>query len=707
VTSLKRQAEVKPLPSSWHLARTCVILAFPIVPRLPCSPPTYLPHRTRQSPTIWRASPLDPVHRCTLRPTTMNALDRADGSNPNRHHKSSSGYSPSSSRYYRPRLVEEEEASAVAPAGRNDTTRQQDSDIQEDYLSPLVSTSRKSRLRVDSVSSRGSSVAPAALPVYPMRNHSSSRYQNRGGESHLASTSAATGSAEGGLEAWLQSQSIPSNGGSNQDSFASFAPSSRIRRMDAVDEMEMGSDAGRSIGARSAGPKINGKSSGRSNRELQKRLAIPEWDAAALDGDAAGLGGPEAQQLDNVLRWRKDSMARSATRERNDLSDLDHISPETRRRRREGAGSFSASGLSVLREGVRRPRKPNAEPSLDALLSTSMVGHDGAKLPSSRSFSGNLLAAGSSLNGARENSLSQRERERSDEVPFASPLRSFVRWFFLEGLGSTTSRGGVNADGGMVWMTLISVLVSILFKWITGLGSWSGKGSPPMYGDFEAQRHWMEITLHLPRSQWYHYDLQYWGLDYPPLTALVSQWCAQVGSVIPGLSPSLALDTSRGNEDPLLVIFMRASVLVLDLLVYTPAVLFFLSRKLQGRGRRTRAIASISVLLQPATILIDYGHFQYNTIMLGLSATAFAFLYTSLPNPEPSPHASSSVKVSEEGQRRMSSLSRKISYEYMAAAVCFSLSLGFKQMALYFAPAVFAVMLGRCWGLARIKFERG
>lgn len=38
-------------------------------------------------------------------------------------------------------------------------------------------------------------------------------------------------------------------------------------------------------------------------------------------------------------------------------------------------------------------------------------------------------------------------------------------------------------------------------------------------GDYEAQRHWMEITLHLPLKEWYYHDLEYWGLDYPPLTA--------------------------------------------------------------------------------------------------------------------------------------------------------------------------------------------
>jgi alpha-1,3-glucosyltransferase len=43
-----------------------------------------------------------------------------------------------------------------------------------------------------------------------------------------------------------------------------------------------------------------------------------------------------------------------------------------------------------------------------------------------------------------------------------------------------------------------------------------------MYGDFEAQRHWLEITLQLPCREWYHYDPEWWGLDYPPLTAFIS-----------------------------------------------------------------------------------------------------------------------------------------------------------------------------------------
>lgn len=30
----------------------------------------------------------------------------------------------------------------------------------------------------------------------------------------------------------------------------------------------------------------------------------------------------------------------------------------------------------------------------------------------------------------------------------------------------------------------------------------SGKGKPPMFGDYEAQRHWQEITYNLPINQW-------------------------------------------------------------------------------------------------------------------------------------------------------------------------------------------------------------
>ena len=70
------------------------------------------------------------------------------------------------------------------------------------------------------------------------------------------------------------------------------------------------------------------------------------------------------------------------------------------------------------------------------------------------------------------------------------------------------------------------LILSILDKLM--LSSCIGQDTPYMYGDYEAQRHWMEITYHLPFRQWYRYDLQYWGLDYPPLTAYASWLCGYV-----------------------------------------------------------------------------------------------------------------------------------------------------------------------------------
>ncbi|KAJ3112248.1 Glucosyltransferase-like protein [Phlyctochytrium bullatum] len=93
-----------------------------------------------------------------------------------------------------------------------------------------------------------------------------------------------------------------------------------------------------------------------------------------------------------------------------------------------------------------------------------------------------------------------------------------------------------------------------------------------MHGDFEAQRHWLEITHHLPPSQWYFYDLEYWGLDYPPLTAYHSKLLGWIAHNIN--SSWVALDTSRGIESPDLKFFMRNTVIVTELVVYVSAAAY-------------------------------------------------------------------------------------------------------------------------------------
>lgn len=70
---------------------------------------------------------------------------------------------------------------------------------------------------------------------------------------------------------------------------------------------------------------------------------------------------------------------------------------------------------------------------------------------------------------------------------------------------------------------IIILLFSLFYRFILSIYSYSGASKPPMFGDYEAQRHWQEITFNLNVKQWYFNtsdnDLLYWGLDYPPLTA--------------------------------------------------------------------------------------------------------------------------------------------------------------------------------------------
>ncbi|KAF9013270.1 glucosyltransferase [Cyathus striatus] len=211
------------------------------------------------------------------------------------------------------------------------------------------------------------------------------------------------------------------------------------------------------------------------------------------------------------------------------------------------------------------------------------------------------------------------------------------------------------------WVVPCAIGAATLVKFSVGLGSYSGQGTPPMFGDYEAQRHWMELTVHLPTSQWYNYDLQYWGLDYPPLTAYVSWLCGIVAYYI---NPAwVALDTSRGIETPESKVFMRTSVVVLDALVYVPALVMF-TRVWQGsRSMRTQELALLTLLLQPALLLIDFGHFQYNSVMLGFTLLAMNFFATE---------------------------------HDLIGAFFFVLSLGFKQMALYYAPAIGSYLLAKC-----------
>lgn len=208
---------------------------------------------------------------------------------------------------------------------------------------------------------------------------------------------------------------------------------------------------------------------------------------------------------------------------------------------------------------------------------------------------------------------------------------------------------------------------------------YSGQNQPPLFGDYEAQRHWMEITVNLPVKEWYFNstanDLMYWGLDYPPLTAYHSLVCGYIARLINPDYVSHA--SSRGYESYEHKLFMRLTVLVSDFLVIFPALWWFYSNKTviqQYRLSFTNKVSKVSPspdetlslfvsLIYPGLILIDYGHFQYNGISLGFFVAAVAALY------------------------------RENLY---GASFLFCLALNFKQMELYHALPFFCYILGKC-----------
>jgi alpha-1,3-glucosyltransferase len=215
------------------------------------------------------------------------------------------------------------------------------------------------------------------------------------------------------------------------------------------------------------------------------------------------------------------------------------------------------------------------------------------------------------------------------------------------------------------------IYIALAIRAIIALWDYSGKGTPPMFGDFEAQRHWMEITTSLPIGDWYvqtsDNDLQYWGLDYPPLTAYVS-WV--FGTIAKGFRPQIVqLYDSRGYEGEDGKFFMRTTVLIADFMVFIPSIIMSLyvmvSKELQsklGDDYMLWYLLMIS-LLCPSSVLIDHGHFQYNGVCLGLALLG-------------------AVAIS-------------LDYDVMGS-ILFCLSLNFKQMSLYYAPVFFFALLRKC-----------
>ncbi len=220
------------------------------------------------------------------------------------------------------------------------------------------------------------------------------------------------------------------------------------------------------------------------------------------------------------------------------------------------------------------------------------------------------------------------------------------------------------------WKYLVLISAGVFLRTAISLHSYSGQGKPKMFGDFEAQRHWQEVTVNLPIKEWYEdtkdNDLQYWGLDYPPLTAYHS---FLIGKVANFSDPAyVELHKSRGISTNDHKLFMRWTVAISDALIYLPAVIMacnaVFNNVLKQNTPKVHLLYLLIALLYPGQILIDNGHFQYNNMSLGLASVAIAALLK---------------------DRRI------------LGSIFFVMALNYKQMELYHAVPFFCYLLSNCF----------
>lgn len=142
----------------------------------------------------------------------------------------------------------------------------------------------------------------------------------------------------------------------------------------------------------------------------------------------------------------------------------------------------------------------------------------------------------------------------------------------------------------------------------------------------------MEITHNLPAEQWYKAtpdnELEYWGLDYPPLSAWHSYAMGFCSWLIE--PESVALHTSRGYSSVLHKVFMRGTVVLGELLIYVPALVLFFKLYYKRMNSGVKSAGVLLVLISPSFLLVDHGHFQYNNIVLGLTLWAMLLAMNNL-----------------------------------------------------------------------------
>ncbi|CAD5234564.1 unnamed protein product [Bursaphelenchus xylophilus] len=178
--------------------------------------------------------------------------------------------------------------------------------------------------------------------------------------------------------------------------------------------------------------------------------------------------------------------------------------------------------------------------------------------------------------------------------------------------------------------------------------------------DFEVHRNWLAITYNLPLSKWYFEDTSIWTLDYPPFFAYFELFLSYLASLF---DKDILIIQKDALLTPNVLLFQRLSVIFSDIVFYigcySCANAVVSSLNIGAKKSVTlRNCLFILLALNPALILLDNVHFQYNSMLFGIFLLGIRYF---------------------------------LKEDYVKAALVFSILLNCKHIFLYY---VFAFVLG-------------
>ncbi|KAI9329557.1 glycosyl transferase [Obelidium mucronatum] len=173
--------------------------------------------------------------------------------------------------------------------------------------------------------------------------------------------------------------------------------------------------------------------------------------------------------------------------------------------------------------------------------------------------------------------------------------------------------------------------------------------------DFEVHRNWLALTYSLPISQWYYESTSEWTLDYPPFFAWFEFGLSQVAQWI---EPKMLIVSNLGFANFETIIFQRCSVIVTEFVLFYAVVSIFEDLK----DARTRSILTALVFLSPGLLFVDNIHFQYNGFLYGIQLLSINAMWRE---------------------------------KFLLGGVLYAVTMNFKHIYLYQAPAYFIFLLSR------------